>query len=202
MNRLAAPLIAVLAMMFAVTMLPGLGVGEAIANPQCAQIEGVPHPPAFITQDTTLDGDLPCGINISSRENQSITLDLNGFTINGTINGGSRFSPSFTHVEVENGTVSGFVGLSWGHIFIHDLSIRGGGIDIDRGISVEIVRNTISNSPLDGIELGRSSGLVQSNVVTRSAGNGIAVAQSSKLTLADNVADNNALDGIRGDILG
>jgi Right handed beta helix region len=197
MRRLLGLILAVLA----ATMLFGLSAGQALANPQCAQIDGVAHPPAFINQDTTLDGNLPCGISISSRENQSITLNLNGFTADGAIQGGSRMAPSFTHLEVENGTVLGGVDLSWGHIFIHDLAIHGGDIGIDRGFSVEIVRNTITNSPSDGIELGRSAGLVQSNTVTGSAGNGIRAAESN-LTIDTNQADNNALDGILGNILG
>ena len=120
-----------LAALAATMALFALNAGQALASHvQCGDT---------ITQDVTLDSDVICppeartpatpAIDIVHQQTGgSVTLNLNGYTVFGTISGGCRDCRDFHHLEVRNGAVEdGEVSLRWSdEAVIRDLRVSRG----------------------------------------------------------------------------
>ena len=139
-----------------------------------------------ITQDTTLDSDLiDCpgdGVIVGAN---SITLDLNGHTVDGTLSG---FSPISVGISNDAGhdrvrVVDGFV-----QEFFSGVRVEGASDNAVRGLSV--------SDTVGGIELVGSTGAeVVSNELARNLTHPILLFDTDRSLVADNLASN----GVEGE---
>ncbi len=203
--------VAVLAAVLALSLF--FATGSALANHvQCGDV---------ITQDTKLDSDVVCtgayddpltGVVIAAN---GITLDLNGFTIQGP-NGGEQVGDqwgihtngTYRSVTIKNGAVDGFseglsIGLSnskvhhlnsEGRLFLsgHGNVVRDSYItDGDTGMEVRgddnrVLRNAIFGGDGDGIDVSGARNSIVGNTALAFQGAGIYVNQFSDVVIKHN----------------
>jgi hypothetical protein len=145
-----------------------------------------------LTQNLTASGTACLTVSASS-----VTLDLNGFRIQGTCcRAIITSSSSISNLTVRNGTIRNFataVLSSGSDTAVDSLSVincTGAGLNLGRA---RVTNTIVINSGSDGIKAGAGSVIVH-NTVNGNHGNGIVTGANS--TVTENRADSNQLAGI------
>lgn len=169
-----------------------VGIGSTLALTVLGVVVAAPAQAAnvscgqTITQNTTLNGNVgPCNIGIEIGAN-NVTLDLNGFTVSGTIGRGEEGGIKMfnrSNVMIRNGTVRGF----------------DTGIYVETSTRVTILNMTATENVGQGIfdegiqfYLSDRNSVINSTVTRNGHGAGIAVYDGSYNIIDKNlIADNN-----------
>jgi hypothetical protein len=139
-------------------------------------------------------------------DQSDITLDLNGFTVQsiGTQQSGIVATNGLESVTVESGTVRGWsAGIDLGNVdevTVHDVTAFLNGYGMKVGSGAMISRVTVTQSSIDGIDVGDPNsrfegGVIEDSTITKNADDGIRIG-ANNVTVRRNVLDSNALRGV------
>jgi hypothetical protein len=170
--------------------------GRSSNGPQCGDT---------VTTDVTLTHNLVCagnGLTFDGAAGESVTIDLNGFTIAG---GGVGTGIGTNHlggsVTVENGTIRQFdtgIGAFGAAFDVENVSlVHNGtfGFRCASGFPVTINASTIQNNLGDGASFFLCQAHVTGNTIRYNGGDGVSSAQDSLRLLQDNLIAHNGEDG-------